>query len=166
MSVALNAAAYYAPPCGQNGYFKNYFKVVRFWMIPFCVSSISVACNSSPNDCKLLFPTNDLLLIIFLCGIIGIMTIGLIINKCILPRLRGFVYNEDEEDDEECGGGDNERGIEIEIDDKVNMDNGSYKNGKRVRSVKNGKEINRKDEDTETIYDAIPLTQVYVDNEQ
>eukprot|EP01084_Bolivina_argentea_P046104 84877_1 len=44
---ALNAAAYHPPLMGQNGYLRHYFKIARFWLIPFCVSSISVACNAS-----------------------------------------------------------------------------------------------------------------------
>ena len=86
VSVALNAAAYHPPPCGPNGYFKNYFKVARFWGIPFCVSSISVACNASPDECKLLFPTDVTLLQIHVAVMVFIMAIGSLIQFVILPK--------------------------------------------------------------------------------
>eukprot|EP01084_Bolivina_argentea_P128454 227066_1 len=115
--VLLNAAAYHAPACGQKGYFKNYFKVLKFWLIPFCVSSISVACNLAPHECKLLFPTDTMLLIYHLCGMLGIMCIGSIIHYLILPKVKCNDTN-----------GDGVRSyseIEIKID---NVSNGGTKN--------------------------------------
>eukprot|EP00483_Globobulimina_turgida_P005608 UN05618 len=86
--IALNAAAYHSPPCGSMGYFRDYFKVFKFWLIPFCVSSVSVACNISPNHCKLLFPRNTALLIIHLCGMLGIILIGSIIHYIVRQQLK------------------------------------------------------------------------------
>merc|ERR1712228_491026 len=84
--ITLNAAAYTAPACGTNGYFKHPFKVSRFWMIPFCVSSISVACNASKDECLLLFPTDTTLLIIHLFTMTAILSIGSFIHCFILPK--------------------------------------------------------------------------------
>ncbi len=42
LCIALNAAAYSPPLLGPNGYIHEPFKILRFWLIPFCVSSISV----------------------------------------------------------------------------------------------------------------------------
>eukprot|EP01084_Bolivina_argentea_P217176 368808_1 len=86
--VALNAAAYHGPLCGQHGYTNNYFKILRFWCIPFCVSSISVACNASPTDCMYLFPTNLTFLAIQISVIVVIISIGSFQYFYVLPKLR------------------------------------------------------------------------------
>eukprot|EP01083_Nonionella_stella_P057370 150626_1 len=79
--VALNAAAYHPPLYGTNGYLTNYFKIGRFWIIPFCVSSISVACNTSATQCKFLFPTDHRLLIVHIVGMFGILVIGCFVHQ-------------------------------------------------------------------------------------
>ena len=182
VSVALNAAAYYAPACGKNGYFKNYFKVSRFWMIPFCVSSISVACNSSPNDCMLLFPTNPMLLMVHLSGMAGIITVGLFINQCILPIWKSRM-EEDELEEEECGGDrarhESENGYtqkirrmdgsfhsnghkktELSYSNGCNSSNGSFKrkqNGS-IKQVQRNGDANDMEESVHTTYDVILLS--------
>ena len=95
--MALNAAVYHAPACGTNGYFRDYFKVLRFWLIPFCVSSISVACDASPDECVLLFPTDPVHLFIHLFGMAAIITIGLLINRCVAPKCKGEMDKEERE---------------------------------------------------------------------
>mmetsp|Transcript_47214 Transcript_47214/g.78337 ORF Transcript_47214/g.78337 Transcript_47214/m.78337 type:complete len:181 (+) Transcript_47214:45-587(+) len=59
---ALNAAAYQPPMCGESGYTKHPFKIARFFLIPFCVSTASVACGMAHDECMLLFPTDPLLM--------------------------------------------------------------------------------------------------------
>ncbi len=189
MSVALNAAAYYSPACGHNGYFKNYFKVLKFWIIPFCVSSISVACNSSPNECILLFPINDFLLIIHLSGMSGIILIGMTINTCILPKCKQIMDEEEELDEEECGGNRNTvkrmNGTALSDLELGIKPNGSL-NAKQLRFTrKNGKEINGHNHRLSTLkrkgsvkmktgsnnleesreYDAIPLSHEEIDGD-
>eukprot|EP01084_Bolivina_argentea_P062007 113369_1 len=83
---ALNAAAYHPPLFGPKGYIHNYFKMIRFYIIPFCVSSISVACNASKSQCKLLFPTDTTLLIYHISIMFAILIIGSIIHFIILPQ--------------------------------------------------------------------------------
>jgi len=80
--MTLNAAAYVP----DTGYFRNYFKVVRFWIIPFSVSSISVACSSSKGECMMLFPTDPTLLLIHIGTIIFIMTTGSLIHRIVLRK--------------------------------------------------------------------------------
>ena len=80
---ALNAAAF-EPPI--RGYLRNYFKMIRFYMIPFCVSSISVACNASKRECMLLFPTDQALLALLLAVMAGIVGVGSVIHYAVLPR--------------------------------------------------------------------------------
>ena len=75
--VALNAAAYKGP-------FKEYvksFKIFRFWLIPFCVSTVSVACSKvGQTKCRYFFPysTSSLMIQVFI--IIGIIAGGSFIN--------------------------------------------------------------------------------------
>ena len=90
---ALNAAAFTSPLTGPKGYIRNPFKITRFWLIPFCVSSISVACNAAEDECQLLFPTDKILCIYLICIMIGIMLIGSIIHYCILPKCPCSKYN-------------------------------------------------------------------------
>merc|ERR1740123_1369646 len=83
---ALNAAAYTPPMFGANGYLKQPYKIIRFFLIPFCVSSISVACNASPNECRLLFPRDGTLLAMLISIMLSILIVGSFIHYKVLPR--------------------------------------------------------------------------------
>ena len=80
--IPLNAARYNSP---ASKYFKDYAPIIRLWIIPFCVSSISIGCNNASKECKLLFPTNTQLLLPHIGGMIGIISIGCIIHFVLLP---------------------------------------------------------------------------------
>lgn len=82
--IALNAATYKPP---FNEYIKSPLKIFRFWLIPFCVSSISVSCARVGKDyCAFFFPKQNIPLIIHLTGLFSILIIGSIIH-CYLQKL-------------------------------------------------------------------------------
>ena len=80
--IPLNAAQYKSP---LSNYLKQYFGIIKLWIIPFCVSSISIGCNIVPNECNLTFPTDTTLLLVHIAGMIGIIVIGCIIHYILLP---------------------------------------------------------------------------------
>ena len=80
--IPLNAARYKSP---ASKYLKDYAPFIKLWIIPFCVSSISIGCNNAPKECKLLFPTDSQLLLSHIGGMIGIICIGCIIHFVLLP---------------------------------------------------------------------------------
>ena len=85
---ALNAAAYQSPLCGPKGYLKHPFKIARFFAIPFCVSTSSIACTMAGDDeCVLLFPVDQFLCIMQIAGMIAIFVAGLFIHCIVSPLL-------------------------------------------------------------------------------
>ena len=85
---ALNAAAYQAPLCGPRGYLKHPFKIGRFFAIPFCVSTSSIACSmAGDEECMLLFATDHFLCIMQIVGMVVIFVSGLFIHCIVSPLL-------------------------------------------------------------------------------
>lgn len=84
--IALNSAAYSPPMFGPNGYSKQYFKIARFFLIPFCVSSISVVCKLS-DDCQRFFPTNPIHLMLLLI-ILGVIIVGGSVAHYLLLKMK------------------------------------------------------------------------------
>ena len=82
---ALNAAAY-KPPFKK--YISTPLKVLRFWLIPFCVSTVSVSCSKSGiNKCNLFFPVDKIMLVILLSVIISILGFGSLIHYLLNKKL-------------------------------------------------------------------------------
>merc|ERR1712062_443075 len=90
---ALNAAAYTPPLFGPNGYLKNKWKMARFYLIPLCVSSISVACGASHDECRLLFPRDGGLLAALILVMLSILIFGSLIHYKVLPKCPCHVNN-------------------------------------------------------------------------
>ena len=85
---ALNSAAYHPPLCGPKGYIKHPFKIARFFAIPFCVSTSSIACSVAGRDeCILLIPVDQFLFIIQISGMVVIFVTGFIIHCAVSPLL-------------------------------------------------------------------------------
>eukprot|EP00483_Globobulimina_turgida_P005458 UN05468 len=82
--IVLSAATYYTPACGPNGHFKI-FMIFTFWIIPFSVSSVYIACNAAHNECRLLLPTDGVLFVINISGIIAILFIGSVMHYFCAP---------------------------------------------------------------------------------
>ena len=89
VGFALNSAAYTPPLTGPNGYLRHKFKIIRFFLIPFCVSSVSIACDST-KECRLLFPTLSFELVIQILVMFTIVFGGSFIHYCILPKKINF----------------------------------------------------------------------------
>ena len=85
---ALNAAAYQPPLCGPKGYLKHPFKIARFFAIPFCVSSSSIACSMAGDaECILLFPVDLFLCNLQIAGMVVIFVAGLFVHCIVSPLL-------------------------------------------------------------------------------
>ena len=85
---ALNAAAYQPPLCGSNGYLKHPFKIARFFAIPFCVSTSSIACTMAGHEeCMLLFAADQFLCIMQIVGMVVIFVAGLFVHCIVSPLL-------------------------------------------------------------------------------
>ena len=83
IGILLNFAAY---PKGSNVSFKDYcskdnaFRIARFFIIPFCVSTISIAC-AEVNNCHALFPTDGVSLFLLIFIMVGVVIFGKIVNR-------------------------------------------------------------------------------------
>eukprot|EP01083_Nonionella_stella_P266849 902149_1 len=75
--IALQAAV-----STSSGQIKQIFK---FYIIVFSVLSAYIGCNESPNECKLLFPTDRRLFVVCISVIIGILFVGFFIHFLLLP---------------------------------------------------------------------------------
>lgn len=83
VGVALNSSAYRSP---FKKYMANIFQIGRFFLIPFCVSSLSIGCTKS-NQCHFLFPTESSKIVQQWIFQLLILIIGLIIHY-VINKLR------------------------------------------------------------------------------
>ena len=84
VGIALNAAAYQGP---FSNYIQNPFKISKFFLIPLCVSSLSIGCTKS-DACAFLIPTDTMMLTSQMLFQIAILTFGSLLQMYSLKKLK------------------------------------------------------------------------------